>query len=176
MMTSMRLTPIAVALSLCLLPSSLRAQFREGGDQLAGWAPAAVGVRIGWDNAQQGQMLGALLRIPVLPNGAVELMPNADVTFLPGLKEYQVNFEAVYLTAGRSGGVYAGGGVGFRNSRFSPDPAAGRRNDLTFSLVAGVRLGGLGRFRPELEARWILQSEYARAPRPALIGLSVALW
>ena len=172
----MRVTPIALALSVCLLPGALSAQFREGGDRPAGWAPVAVGVRIGWDGAQQGQMVGALLRIPVLPSGMVELMPNADVTFLPGLKEYQVNFEAVYLTAARSGGLYAGGGVGFRNSRFSPDPSASRRNDLSYSLVVGVRLGGLGRFRPELEARWILQSEYARAPRPALIGLSVALW
>ena len=172
----MRLTPIAVALSLCLLPSTLRAQFRSGDEQAAGWAPAAVGVRVGWDNAQQGQIVGAILRIPVLPNGLVELMPNADVTFQPGIKEYQVNVEAVYVSAGRTGGLYAGGGIGFRNSRFSPDPAAARRDDLTFSLVAGIRLGGLGRFRPELEVRWILDSEYARDPRPVYVGLSVALW
>jgi hypothetical protein len=121
-------------------------------------------------------MVGALLRIPVLPNGSVELVPNADITFLPGLKEYQMNFEAVYLTGGRLGGLFAGGGVGVRNSRYSPDPAAARRSDLTLSIVAGVRLGVRSRFRPELEARWIFNSEYARAPRPAMIGLSVALW
>jgi hypothetical protein len=172
----MRLTPIALALSLCLLPGALRAQFRPGGEQAAGWAPASVGVRIGWDNVQQGEIVGALLRLPVLPSGSVELVPNADITFLRGLKEYQVNFEAVYLTAGRMGGVYVGGGIGFRNSRFSPDPSVGRRNARTLSVVAGVRFGGLGRLRPELEARWIFQDEYTRDPRPVALGVSVALW
>ena len=120
-------------------------------------------------------MIGALVRIPVLPSGTVEIVPNADVTFLPGIKEYQLNLDAVYVTGGGRGGLYAGGGIGSRNSRYSPDPAVSRRNDLTFSVVAGARLGG-PRFRPELEIRWILQSEYVRAPRPAMIGLSVALW
>lgn len=172
----MRLTATAVALSLLLFPCASSAQLTSGSGQTAGWPPVAIGVRIGWDNAQQGEMVGALVRIPVLPSGSVELVPNADVTFLPGIKEYQVNLDAVYVTAGRMGGLYAGGGIGSRNSRYSPDPAASRRNDLTLSIVAGFRFGVRSRFRPELEVRWILESEYVRAPRPAMIGLSVALW
>ena len=177
-MTSFRPDLFALAFSLALLPHGLEAQFGSGPGRAApaGWAPAAVGVRVGFDNAQSEPTVGALVRIPVLPNGSVELVPNVDVTFLPGFKAYQFNFEAVYLTEGRAGGFYLGGGPGFRNSVFGPDPSAPRRNERTFSLVVGVRLGGLDRFRPELETRWILQDEQARDPRLVAVGVSMALW
>ncbi len=167
-----------LALSMALFPHGLQAQFGPSNAQSAptGWAPAAVGLRVGFDNAQSEPTVGAFLRVPVLPSGSVELLPNVDVTFLPGFKAYQFNLEAVYLTEGRAGGFYLGGGVGFRNSVFGPDPAAPRRNEQTFSVVVGVRLGGLGRFRPELETRWILLDAQARDPRLVALGVSMPLW
>ena len=173
----MRLRYLLAAFTLTVTPASLSGQFREG-QQAAGpgWAPASVGVHGGYDNTQQGWMLGGFVGLPVLPGGAVELMPSADVTFLPGFKEYQANFEAVYVTGARRGGVIAGGGVGLRNSVFGPDPNADRRTVVTFSLVLGARLGTVGRFRPQVETRWILQNEQARDPRQVMFGVGFALW
>lgn len=178
MTTSARTGTFALAFLFALVPSVAHGQLRAGAGRAGdtGWAPAGIGIRAGFDNAQSEPLLGAFLRIPVLPSGRVELLPNADVTFLPGYKEYQVNFDLVYVTAGRRGGVYFGGGAGFRNSVFSPDPNASRRNERTFSLVAGVRFGDLGRFRPEVESRWIFQDELVRDPRIVSVGASVALW
>jgi hypothetical protein len=168
-----------VLVAVCALPApALQAQFRAGAqeEQATGWPPPAVGVRVGFDNAQSSPMVGAALRIPVLPSGWVELLPNADITFLSGFKVYQVNFEAVYLTQARRGGFYVGGGVGVRNGIFSADPNGPRRSERTFSAVAGVRLGGLGRVRPDVEVRWIFQDEQARDPRVVAAGVSLALW
>ena len=174
----MRPTSILAAVCLSLLPGTLHAQFQQGGQAGAnpGWAPASVGVRVGFDNAQSRPMLGAMLRIPVLPNGTVELLPNADVTFLPGLKQYQFNLELVYVLDGRRGGFYAGGGIGLRNSIFGPDPAAARENEQTYSLVIGIRFGAIGRIRPELETRWIFVDQQVRDPRLVTFGATVALW
>ena len=56
------------------------------------------------------------------------------------------------------------------------DPEAARRNEMTFSLMIGARLGNLGRFRPQVETRWILQDEWPRDPRHVTLGVGVALW
>jgi len=179
-MTTARCGSLAhmLVLALALVPRAAQGQFRAGANaaDTTGWAPAALGVHVGFDNAQSEPVVGARLHIPVLPSGAVELLPNVDVTFFPHYEEYQANFELVYVSAGRRGGIYAGGGVGFRNGPFSPDPDAPRRNERTLSLMAGVRLGGLGRIRPEVETRWIFQDELVRDPRLVVIGVSLALW
>lgn len=177
-MTSVRPATILAVLCLSISPGAAQAQFQQGGPGSAepGWAPAGIGIRAGFDNAQSRPMLGAMVRIPVLPNGAVELLPNADVTFLPGLKQYQANFELVYLLDGRRGGFYGGGGIGVRNSVYGPDITAERRNERTYSLVLGIRFGALGRIRPELETRWIFLDEQVRDPRLVTFGATLALW
>ena len=172
----MRHRSLVAALGLLLLPSGADAQLGGAQADERGWAPASIGARVGYDNSQRGWMAGGYVGIPVLPNGSVEILPSFDVTFLQGFEEYQTNFEAVYLTGNRRGGVMAGGGVGFRNSVFGPDPTAERRSELTFSLVLGARLGTLGRFRPQVETRWILQDEWPRDPRHVSLGVAVALW
>jgi hypothetical protein len=175
---SVRPTSILAALCLSMLPCTVHAQFQQAGPAGANprWAPPGVGARVGFDNAQSRPMLGAMVRLPVLPSGAVELLPNADVTFLPGLKQYQVNLELVYLLDGRRGGFYGGGGIGLRNSIFGPDATAGREYKRTYSLVFGIRFGGLGRIRPELETRWIFLDQQVRDPRLITFGATVALW
>ena len=173
----MRLSSLLVGLALTTHPGVLEAQFGSGAPiDTTGWAPASIGVRGGYENELQGWMVGGFVGIPVRSNGSVELVPSGDVTFLPGFEEYQGNLELVYVTGGRRGGLIAGGGMGMRNSVFGPDPDAARRTVTTFSLMIGVRLGAVGRFRPQVEGRWILQDEWAGDPRHASVGVGFALW
>ncbi|SVB96625.1 uncharacterized protein METZ01_LOCUS249479, partial [marine metagenome] len=103
---------IRTAASLLLLTSVAISAPLEVNAQ--GWEPISIGVHAGYDNRNQQEMLGAQLRIPVLPSGRVELITNTDVTFLKSLKEYQTNFEAVYMLTPGRGGFYGGGGIGLR--------------------------------------------------------------
>jgi hypothetical protein len=172
----MRLRFILAGMGLLLAPAVAEAQLGGAQADAPGWSPASIGVRGGYDNSQKGWMAGGYVGIPILPNGMVELLPGFDVTFLQGFDEYQTNLEVVYFTGDRQGGLMAGGGVGFRNSVFGPDPTAERRTEMTFSLVLGARLGNLGRLRPQVETRWILQDEWPRDPRHVSVGAGFALW
>jgi hypothetical protein len=176
-MTSVRSSSLSLALAASLLPVAAEAQFTDASREgEGGWAAASVGARVGYDNAQSRPVVSAVLRIPVLPSGRVELLPNGEITFLPGFRQYQLNVELVYLTGGRGGGFYVGGGAGVRRGVFGADPTVDPENEQTLSIVAGLRFGGLGRLRPEVEARWIFQDEQFRDPRVVLFGASVALW
>ena len=141
-----------------------------------GWPGVEVGARVGFDNSQRQEVAGALLRIPVLRSGRVELLPNADVTFLRGLKEYQVNAEAVYVSGGREGGLYAGGGIGSRSTILPSDPAAGRQRIRTYSLVLGAKLSSLGRVHPLLEFRRVFASRLAVDPQQITLGVTISIW
>ena len=158
-----------------LAPASLAAQLAPR-QQSTGWPPVEIGVRVGYDNMQRQEVLGALLRIPVLPNRSVELVPNADVTFLRGLKEYQLNAEAVYLLTASEGGIYLGGGIGFRNTIPPLDPAAGRQTLTTWSIVVGVKLTGLERVNPMLEFRRIFAGDLEVDPQLLSLGVTFELW
>jgi hypothetical protein len=155
--------------------SSLAAQAGPGQqDEPEGvWAPPSLGARIGWDNKLQSQVLGFQLRLPVLPGGEIEVMPNMDITFQLGQKDYEYNLEAVYVLDGRAGGVYGGGGLAIRNF----GGAGGRRTEKGFSGVIGFRLIGLGLVAPQVEYRWILIN---RAPlsnyQQLSFGVNVSPW
>ena len=141
-----------------------------------GWPAPEIGVRFGYDNSQQQEVLGALLRIPVLRNGHVELMPGGDVTFLRGLEEYQLNIEAVGLLSGRDGGFYGGGGIGWRNT-LPPDDLEGEKQTFTtYSIVGGVKLTGVGPLSLLFEFRRIFASDLAVDPQTFGIGATIPLW
>jgi len=168
---------LAVLLTGATLPAGkLAAQVVPGVQVQApgGWAPPALGVRFGYDNQQQNEVLGAQLRLPILRGGQIELMPSVDVTFLQGLKEYQYNFEGVYVLDGRAGGFYAGAGIGLRNTIFTS--SQGRETELGYSAVIGIRLVGLGLVVPQLEYRWVFIDEAPITYKQFTFGLSVALW
>ena len=165
---------LATAAFAGLAPASLGAQLRP--EERSGWPPVEIGVRVGYDNIQRQEVLGALLRIPVLPNRSLELLPNADVTFLRGLKEYQLNAEAVYLLAAEDGGIYAGGGIGFRSTIVPSDPAAGRQTLTTWSIVVGIKLMNLERVNPMLEFRRIFVRELVVDPQLLSLGVTFELW
>ena len=151
---------LAVALLTLITPLATEGQ-RRGPQQpaAASWPSITIGVKAGYDNNANGELLGAQLRVPLLRSGAVALMPSADVTFLTGLKEYQYAVDALYQLAGRRGGPYLGGGLAFRNTIFGADPNLPRETRLGYSLVAGATFGGAGSFRPQLEIRWVFISK-----------------
>lgn len=141
-----------------------------------GWPAPEAGVRFGYDNSQRQEVLGALLRIPVLRSGHVELTPNGDVTFLRGIKEYQFNGEAVYMVSGRDGGFYAGGGVGLRNTIPSSNLGGGRKTITTYSVVAGVKFTALGPANLIFEFRRIFASDIVVDPQLLSVGVTIRLW
>ena len=141
-----------------------------------GWEPISIGVHAGYDSRSRQEVLGAQLRIPVLPSGRVELITNTDVTFLKGLNEYQTTIEAVYMLTPGEGGFYAGGGIGVRNTTLGTDLNDPRKTLQTFSLVTGAVLGSIGRIRPQLELRWIFIDETTVDPQHFTLGASFTLW
>jgi hypothetical protein len=134
-----------------------------------------IGIRAGYDNGLREELVGALLRVPVLASGRVEFMPNMDITFLRGLKEYQYNIEAVYLTVPGEG-VYVGGGMGFRSTILPSDPAAGRQTITTWNLVIGAKFEINERLNAMVEFRRAFASDLAVDPQQISLGASIELW
>lgn len=155
------------------------AQFRQPGESVgtsSSWPAISIGPRIGYDQGSSGEMVGLQVHVPVIRSAHVELMPNADVTFLTALREYQLNLEAVYVTGGRLGGLYLGGGVAFRNSIYGSDPATPRSTERGWSAVVGVRATGAAVFGIQLEARWTFLDVDVRDPRTISLGINFPLW
>ena len=158
------------------LAAAAQVQAQQPGGTGAGWAPASVGVRLGYDQAARGEVIGAQLRIPVIPDGRVELMPGGDITFLTGLRDYGFNLDALFVSGGRRGGVYGGGGLALRNSLFTDEPGADRETKAGFGLVAGVKGGGPGPFGTQVEFRWIFLPDDDYDPRTISLGVNFPLW
>ena len=141
-----------------------------------GWVPISVGLHVGYDDSASGEVAGAQLRIPIVRSGRIELMPNADVTFLTGLKEYQFNLEAVFVFGGRTGGPYFGGGLGYRNSIFGDNPASPRETKRGYTATVGIKSTGIGAaFGTQLEIRWIFLEDIRNA-RIITLGVNFPLW
>lgn len=121
-------------------------------------------------------VLGAQIHLPLLRNGLVELVPTADVIFPRNTREYQYNLELVYVSGGRRGGVYGGGGLGYRDTVLNGTPADPRSTIFGYSLVVGVRSPATGRFQTQIELRWIFLEDTTVRPVPVTIGLSFPLW
>lgn len=170
----------AVVLTLLLFAAAtaaaeVNAQARPGTPPgPGGWAPPSFGVHLGFDQRQREEVLGAQVRLPIIPSGEVELMGSANATFLLNLKEYQYNIEAVYVFDGRAGGFYGGVGLGLRDTIYPPSPT--RTTELGYTAVVGFRLVGLGLIVPQLEYRWIFIDEAPFNYQNLSIGVNLALW
>lgn len=162
---------------LALAPAAAEAQRRGRSQdaQQAPWLPIRGGLHIGYDQSSNGEVIGAHLRVPLMRNGLIEFAPNADVTFLTGLKEYQYGADVVVVPARRSGGLYAGVGLAWRNTIFGPDPTAARSTERGYSVVAGVKSGGSGLLGTQVEARWVFLDQLPFDPRLITLGISFAL-
>jgi len=159
--------------AFCFVPALAFAQGAPGGSS-RGWAPVLLGVRFGYDNNSTGSVAGAQVRIPVIPSGYAELVPNGEITFHPGLREYDYALDLVGVSGGRRGGIFAGGGVTWRNTLYD---GPGRETKVWGDVVAGVRTGRLGRvpLSAQLELRWV----FLRGPvdpRLLTFGVNFPLW
>jgi len=164
---------LALASSLVLAMGGPEPASAQRGN--AGWAAPQAGIRFGYDDNAQATVLGAQLRIPVLPGGQVELVPSGDVTFLEGAREYQVNADAVWVTGGRSGGLFAGGGLAVRSGFFE---ALDRETRTGANLVLGLVTRGRFQGVPigvQLEGRWVF-IDTPVDPRVFTFGVNLPLW
>lgn len=172
---------LGLVLTLALVGGSVyeaEAQVRRGRDPqpVERWAPPSVGVRAGWDQRANAELLGAQLRIPVLRSGIVQLVPSADIAFLQGAKEYQYSAEVSWVPGGRRGGPFVTGGVGWRDSVFSADASADARNTFFgYILGAGVK-SQVGPLEFELGLRWIFLNDTSYRPSPATVGINYPFW
>ena len=98
---------ILATLALILAPQGADAQRRGRDDapQQVPWPSLMAGIHVGYDENSQGEILGAQLRLPLVRDGKLELVPQANVTFATGLKEYAYGAELVLVPAGRRGGL-----------------------------------------------------------------------
>ena len=180
-MTPGTIRPIPVLLILALglgAVAEVEGQVRRGRQpaEEAPWAPVSVGVRGGWDDRANAELLGAQMRIPVVRSGIVEVVPSADIAFLPGAKEYQYSGEISWVPGGRRGGFFLTAGVGWRDSVFGADVASGERTTY-FGYVLGAGLKSrVGPLEFELGLRWILLDDTSYRPTPATLGLNYPFW
>lgn len=170
----MRFAAAIPVIALLLSPAGIRAQRFGEGRPAEGRPAVTAGVRAGYDYNSTGSVVGAQIRIPVLPSGFLELVPNGDVTFLTGLKEYQGGVDAVLVSGGRRGGLYAGGGIAWRNTIYE---GPGRETRTAPTLVVGARSGTLfgGPFGTQIEMRWSFP-EGDFKPRALTLGVNFPLW
>ncbi len=161
-----------------LAPAAAQAQLRRPSapqQEGIGWTPISAGLRLGYEDRSSSLVLGAGMRIPMVPGASIELQPNADVTFLPKLKEYEYNLEAVYVYGGRNGTLYGGGGLAWRSTIFHDEP--GRRTKQGYSIVVGLRSlpGGRSSFGTQIQLRWIFVDPVLK-PRVLSFGVNFPLW
>ena len=172
---------LTLVLTLALVLGSVheaQSQVRRGREPepAQGWTPPSIGIRGGWDQRANAEILGAQARIPVLRSGIVQLVPSADIAFLQGVKEYQYGAEVSWVPGGRRGGLFVTGGVAWRDSVFSADGSTDtRRTFFGYILGAGVK-SQVGPLEFELGLRWIFLNDTGYRPSPATVGINYPFW
>lgn len=168
---------LPLAALLLSLPASLDAQVRRGrqAETAPRWAPVAIGVKAGWDSRANGELISAQVRIPVVRSGALEVVPSAEMIFLNGAKEYQYNADVSYLPGGLRGGIFAGAGIGWRDSVIGTPLGDPRQTFVGLNLFGGGKTN-LGPIQVEFALRWTFLNDTDYQPNSAAIGLNVPLW
>jgi hypothetical protein len=167
--------PLTLAAVALTVPASAEGQRRAPNEPgaLAGWAPIQVGARFGFDNNSTGKIVGAQIRIPVLPSGVAELMPGGDITFHSGgLKDYEFTLDGLFVA---SGALYAGGGLAVRSSIW--DEGGIRETKSGPTAVFGIKSESVGGapFGIQLEVRWVWVDEDIK-PQLLTFGINFPLW
>jgi len=157
------------------------AQVRRGRTepQAPPWAPVTAGVRGGWEQEQlaSGGMLGAEVRIPLIRDGRVELVPSYDAAFLNPQREDQYNVELFFVPGGRRGGVFIGGGFAWRQSVVASFGEEVTTRDQYFGY--NITVGGkqpIGLVHLLITIRWTLLNDTAFDPSAATFGLSLPIF
>lgn len=153
--------------TLFLLAAPVAAQ-SPAQDRPPGARILEVGVRGGVDYDQEAFVAAIFLRVPVDPWRRLALMPGAEIEFLNGTQEWQIDADAVVLLGSRRT-LFLGGGPAFRSARY-PDAPGKREIRTGYSLVVGFRTapapGSLG---TQFEFRMIDVDAY----EPRVISLGV---
>ena len=165
--------PLLLAVALATLPTMASGQARGPSGATVGWPPIEAGVHGGLDYRSNRSVLGAQIRIPIHPSGYVELVPNGDITFLPQQKEYMAGVDVVGISGGRRGGIYAGGGITWRDALYDRV----RSTKRVPTIVAGVRSPSLfgAPFSTQLEVRWVRVDTPVK-PKLLTFGVNFPLW
>jgi len=173
--TTPRSILLAAGLSL-LACGSLEAQVRRGrtGPTAPRWAPIAVGLRVGYDEQARSEVLGAQFRIPIVRNGMLEFVPNAEMVFTEN-KEYQYNLELAWVPGGSQGGLIFGGGVGWRDTLLGASAEDGRNTIFGWVLSVGGKTG-LGPIQIEALLKWVWLEDEEYRPNSASLGINYPLW
>lgn len=160
-------------------PIDASAQVRRGRDSgpTDRWAPPAVGARAGWDQRANAEVLGVHLRVPIVRSGIFELVPNAEMAFLTGAKDYQYGVEAAWVPAGTRGGIVLSGGVAWRDTPIGAADAEGdpRRTYFGWVLGAGGRTS-VGRAEVEVKLRWVFLNDTTYRPNSVTLGFAFPFW
>ena len=167
----------ALATVLLVVPLAVDAQVRRGrqAEEVPRWAPMVIGVKAGWDSSANGELLGGHVRIPLVRNGVFELFPSLEAIFLRGTKEYQYNVDAAWVPSGVRGGVFAGGGVGWRDSVIGTELGNPRQTFFGFNAFGGGRTN-LGPVQIEFLLRWTFLNDTAYQPNSASLGINLPPW
>jgi hypothetical protein len=173
---------LAIAAALCVYaPADADAQVRRGRTVAPPppWMPVTVGVRGGWEQEQlaSGATFGAEVHIPIVRDGAIEVVPSFDAIFLRGFAtEYQYNLDAVFVPGRRRGGVFIGGGVGWRRSLIAGvGQEFGRQTYFGYNIVLGAK-NQVGPLQILLGLKWALLTDTEYDPSAISLGIQFPLW
>ena len=173
--------PLLALAALLSVSAPAEGQVRRGRTEAPPprWMPISVGVRGGWEQEQlaSGATFGVEAHIPIRRDGALEVVPSIDAIYLRGFStEYQYNLDAVFVPGRRRGGVFIGGGVGWRQSVIAGvGGEPGRRTYFGYNILLGAK-NQLGPIQFLLGLKWVLLSDTAYDPSSISIGLQLPLW
>jgi hypothetical protein len=130
----------------------------------------ALGPRVGVDWDDKIWSVGAQMRMMLPSVPGVVFSPSADVYFLDGDDEWQVNLDVVLQLLPI---IY--GGAGLAIAKDSLPTSAGPTTETGFNLILGLTLPSL-RFpvRPFVEGRWTEINALVK-PRRVVLGFDLSL-
>ena len=159
-----RLRGVIAAFALLFLTTPIAAS--APGRAQGPFMGALVGAHVGVDYLFEGLLVGGQTILQLDPWGRLSLIPNAELEFRQGLRDWQANADAAVMPFP---GVYVGGGASWRNTIF--DEEEGRATRHGWSFFFGYRdPPSPRRFSPQIELRWSFISDIE--PRMLTIGLN----
>jgi hypothetical protein len=120
-------------------------------------------------------VVGVQVRIPLVRNGIVELVPNVDRIFVPRSNETQYGLDIDWVPGGRAGGIMIGGGLGWRDSVIGVAPGQPRTTFFGYSARVGGK-NNIGPVQLEIALRWTFLNDTDYRPNSATFGLNLPLW
>ncbi|MFC1639430.1 hypothetical protein ACFL3B_01545 [Gemmatimonadota bacterium] len=132
--------------------------------------PLAIGARAGFDWDERNWSVGGQVRLMLPSVPGLEFLPSADVYFLDGQKQWQINVDAAIQLFPIA---YAGAGLAI--ARDSLPTSSGPTIENGYNLFIGINAPALRLpIMPFAEARWTTINRLVR-PFRVVAGLNVPL-